>query len=70
MIYFTRTHGEEQFKLFLRDLNECHLNLKFTCEPSQNIVTFLYFNLSLKDGAIFTDIHIKPTDGHQFPHYK
>ena len=70
MIYFTRTHGEEQFKLFLRDLNECHLNLKFTCEPSQNSVTFLDFNLSLKDGAIFTDLHIKPTDGHQFLHYE
>ena len=70
MIYFTRTHGEGQFKLFLRDLNECHLNLKFMCEPSQNSVTFLDFNLSLKDGAIFTDLHIKSTDGHQFLHYE
>ena len=40
------------------------------CEPSQNSVTFLDFNLSLKDGAIFTDLHIKSTDGHQFLHYE
>ena len=39
-------------------------------ETSQNSVNFLDINVSLKDGAIFTDLHIKPTDGHQFLHYK
>ena len=37
---------------------------------SQNSVNFLDINVSLKDGTIFTDLHIKPTDGHQLLHYK
>ena len=69
-IFFIWTHGEEQLKLFLKDLNEFHPNLKFTYETSQNSVKFLDINVSLKDGANFTDLHIKPTDGHQFLHYK
>ena len=31
---------------------------------------FLDRHVSLKAGAIFTDLHIKPTDGQQFLHYK
>ena len=37
------------------------------------IYYILYFSdlhLSLKDGPIFTDLHIKPTNGHRFLHYK
>ena len=44
--------------------------MKFTYETSQNSVNFFDINVSLKDGAIFTDLHIKPTDGHQFLHHK
>ena len=69
-IFFIWTHGEEQLKLFLKDLNEFHPDLKFTYETSQNSANFLDINVSLKDGAIFTDLHIRPTDGHQFLHYK
>ena len=39
-------------------------------EKSQNRVNFLDFYVRLKDGAIFTDLRIKPTDGHQFLRYK
>ena len=69
-IFFIWTHGEEHLNLFLKDLNEFHPNLKFAYETSQNSVDFLDLNVSLKDDAIFTDLHIKPTDGHQFLHYK
>ena len=69
-IFFLWTHGEEQLDLFLKDLNEFHPNLKFTYQTSQNSVDFLDLHVSLKDGAIFTELHIKPTDGHQFLHYK
>ena len=31
---------------------------------------FLDRHVNLKAGAIFTDLHIKPTDGQQFLHYK
>ena len=60
--FFIWTHGEEQLKLFLKDLNKFHPNLKFTYKTSRNSVNFLDINVSLKDGAIFT--------GHQFLHYK
>ena len=33
-IFFIWTHGEEQLKLFLKDLNKFHPNLKFTYETS------------------------------------
>ena len=59
-----------QLNLFLKDLNEFHPNLKFTYQTSQNSVHFLDHHVSLKDGAIFTDLHIKPTDGYQFLHDK
>ena len=69
-IFFLWAHGEEQTNLFLKDLNEFSPNLKFTYKTFQNSIDFLDLNVSLKDGAIFTDLHIKPTDGHQFLHYK
>ena len=37
---------------------------------SQNSLDSLHLHLSLRDGAILTDLHIKPTDGHHFLHYK
>ena len=69
-IFFISTHGGEQLKLFPKDLNDFHPNLKFTYETSQNSVNYLDLNVSLKDNAIFTDLHFIHTDGHQFPHYK
>ena len=69
-MFFIWTHGEEQLNLFLKYLNEFHPNLKFTYQTSQNSVDFLDLRVSLKDGAIFTDLHIKPTDRDQFLHYK
>ena len=69
-IFFIWTHGEEQLDLFLKDLNEFHPNLKFTYQTSQNTIDFLGLHVNLKDGAVFTDLHIKPTNDHQFLHYK
>ena len=64
-IFIIWTHGKEQLNLFLKDLNEFHPNSKFTYETSQNSVDFLNLNVSLKGGTIFTDLHIKPTDGYK-----
>ena len=44
--------------------------MKFTYQTSHNSVNFLDLHQNLKDGAIFTDLHIKPTDGHQVVHDK
>ena len=53
-IFFRWTHCAEKLKLFLKDLNEFHTNLTFK-------VNFLGLNVSLKDGANFIDLYIKPT---------
>ena len=70
VIFFIWTHSKEQLNLFLKDLNKFYPNLKFTYETSQNRVDFLDLNVGLKGGAIFTDLHIKLADGHQFLHYE
>ena len=68
--FFISKQGKEQLNLFLEDLNAFHPNLKFTYETSLNTVDFLDLKVSLKGGGIFTDLHNKPTDSHQFLHYK
>ena len=64
-IFFVWTHGEEKLVQFLNELNNFHPNVSFTYETSKNNVNFLNLNVSLKDGAIHTDLYIKPTDDHQ-----
>ena len=47
-----------------------HTNLSFTCGTSKNNVNFSDLNIRLRNGAIHTDLYIKPTDGHQYLHYQ
>ena len=37
---------------------------------SKERVNFLDLNVSLRNGAISTDLYVKPTDGHQYLYYK
>ena len=53
----------------LDELDKFHPNLSFTYETSKERVNFLDLNLSIRKGAISTDLYIKPTDGHQYLHY-
>ena len=69
-IFFIWTHEEEKLTQFLNELNNFHSNLKFTYETSICTVNFLDLNVSLRNGAIHTDLYIKPTDGHQYLHYQ
>ena len=64
------THGEEKLTQFLNELKNFHSNLKFAHETSCCTVKFLYLNVSLSNGTIYTDLYIKPTDGHQYFHYQ
>ena len=64
------TRGEEKLVQFLNELNKFHPNLSFTYETSKNNVNSLDLNVSLRDGAIPTDLYIKPADGHQHLHYQ
>ena len=58
-------HGRKQRELLLNYLNEFHPNLKFTNETYQTSVNFVDLNISRKDDAISTDLHIKPINDHQ-----
>ena len=68
-IFFIWTHGEEHLELFLNNLNKFHPNLKFTYESSEKNVAFLDLNVKLSNGSITTNLHIKPTDRHQYLHF-
>ena len=67
-IFFIWTHGEEKLTQFLNEFYNFHFYLKFTYETSSG--TFNFVNLSLRNGAIHTDLYIKPTDSHLYLHYQ
>ena len=69
-IFFTWTHGTQELDSFLNEFNKFHPNLSFTYETSKEKVNFLDLNVSMRNGTISTDLYIKPTDGHQYLHYK
>ena len=69
-IFFIWTRGTQRLDSFLNELNKFHANLSFTYETSEEMVKFLDLNVSIRNGAISTDLYIKPTDGHQYLHYK
>ena len=69
-IFFIWAHGTQELNFFLNELNKFHPNLRFTYEISKERVNFLDLNVSIWNGAISTDMYIKPTDGHQCLNYK
>ena len=68
-VFFIWTHGQEKLDSFLEELNRCNSYLKFTYESSKTSIPFLDLKVSLSNGHLFTDLHIRPTDRHQFLHY-
>ena len=68
-IFFIRTHGEESLKKFLDELNGFNQYIKFTYEYSVENIPFLDLKVGLKDRKIATDLHVKPTDRHQYLHF-
>ena len=58
-IFLSWTHGEES-------LNDFNQYIKFTYEYSAKNIPFLDLKVVLKDGKITTDLHVKPTDRHQY----
>ena len=68
-IFFIWTHGENELKTFMGELNKFLPNLKFTYETSKDKLAFLDLNVSLKNGVISTDLHTKTTDCHQYLHF-
>ena len=68
-IFFIWTHGEQELQRFLEELNKTHPNLKFTHESSKEKISFLDLSVSLCNGNLYTDLHIKATDCHQYLEY-
>ena len=54
----------------MKELNNFKSNLKFTCECDNNSINFLDLNVKLNNGELTTSVYIKPTDRHQYFHYK
>ena len=69
-IFSIWTHGTQELDSFINELNKFDPNLSFTYETSKEMVNFLDLNVSLRNGAVSTDLYVKPTDGHQYLYYK
>ena len=69
-IFLIWTHGEEKPAQFLNEFNNFHSYLKFTYESSSGTVNFLDLNVSLRNGAIHTDLYTKPTESQHYLHYQ
>ena len=50
----------------IENLNCHHPTIKFTASWSAEEVIFLDTRVYLEDGLVVTDLHVKPTDKHQF----
>ena len=68
-IFFIWTHGENELKSFMQKLNQFHPNLSFTYESSKKEIAFLDCKVNLFENKLTTDLHVKPTDTHQYLDY-
>ena len=53
----------------MENLNNHQSNIKFTYTFSKNCVPFLDLDVQLSGGEHITNLHIKPTDRHQYLHF-
>ena len=67
--FFIWTHGEYELQWFLQELNKTHPNLKFTHGSSKEKISFFDLSVSLCNGNLYADLHIKATDCHQYLEY-
>ena len=61
-VFFLWTHGEENLKQFLYNLNNYDPNLKFTHEYSKKEIPFLDLKVGIKNGNITTDFFFYKCD--------
>ena len=70
-IFFIYTGGEEKLHDFLTNLNTKHISIKFDHEKSQQRLSFLDTLIYIDDdGKLQTTLYTKPTDTHNYLHYK
>ena len=69
-VFFMWTHGEEQLKTFMNNINNYISNLKFiTYEYSKNEINFLDLKVEFEEGSLVTNVYIKPRNRHQYLHH-
>ena len=68
-IFFIWTHGKESLKKFLEELKDFSQYIKFTYGYSAENIPFPDLKVRLKGGKITTDLHVKPTNRHQYLHF-
>ena len=69
-IFFVWTQGENSLKNFMMEFNNFNPNVKFTYEFSEASINFLDLNVKLSDGKLQTFLYVKPTDRHQYLHFR
>ena len=65
-MFFIWKHGEESLKEFINAINSFHPTIKFTAYWSKEKVHFLDVEVTLENGALSTDLFVKPTDTHLY----
>ena len=53
----------------MKNLNEFDPCIKFTYASNKERIAFLDIKLSLRNGKVFIDVHVKSTDHHQHLNY-
>ena len=61
---------EEKLKKFLEDFHSFSHDIKFLCEFDKESVSFLDRKVISSNGKLMTSLYSKPTDCHQYLHYK
>ena len=68
-MFFILTHGENELEKFMSSFNSFTPNFKFSYEPTEKDTSFFDLKISLSKDKLSTDLHMKPTDCHQYLHY-
>ena len=69
MLLFIWTHGEESYRKILEKVDGFNQYIKFTHEYNVENNPFLDLKVKLQDGKIITDLHVRPSDRHQYLHF-
>ena len=59
-------HGEKELKRSLEILNSYYPTIKLTANYSREKISVFNFEVIKKGNQLFTDLHLKPTDTHQY----
>ena len=68
-IFMVWSHGEEQLKIMLDELNQFHSQIKFTEDRSDYGLPFMDTFTYIEEGILKTRVYHKPTDNKQYLHY-